>query len=202
MQRSMLSVSVILLSMINSYSILEEKALFRFSRAACLVFALLEERRKTSWNQHTSVKAQPLFLMVVYICLCPTEEQPTAVPRSMKCHELPPSSRTEQLRLETEFTRVHQARNKVTLLQAIRKGKSDSYLSKNLEEERSFQIQKKSKSSPAWNNCNFSKHIKKFDAYFLYYIRGSQKTMYECVSSKHTIPLVQCKINKSLQFVF
>lgn len=51
MQRSMLSVSVILLSIINSYNILEEKALFRLSRAACLVLALLEEK-KHLWNQH------------------------------------------------------------------------------------------------------------------------------------------------------
>jgi len=47
MQRSMLSVSVILLSIINSYNILEEKALFRLSRAACLVLALLEEKKST-----------------------------------------------------------------------------------------------------------------------------------------------------------
>lgn len=60
MQRSMLSVSVILLSIINSYNILEEKALFRLSRAACLVLALLEEKRCPL--KSTAVKAQPLTL--------------------------------------------------------------------------------------------------------------------------------------------
>lgn len=42
MQRSMLSVKVILRSKIKSKSILEVNAFLRPSRAACLVFALLE----------------------------------------------------------------------------------------------------------------------------------------------------------------
>lgn len=77
-----------------------------------------------------------------------------------------------QKNLEIEFTIIHQTRNKVALPQAIRKRKPDSYLSKNVVEgERSFQIQKESKSSQVINNCNFSKNLKNLDAYFPYYIR-------------------------------